>query len=187
MIKEALNHAHKLFKYEYDRFSLADAKRLDMIKIGVIGELVFREYLMRIGSSFVYQDIIGKYDEFDFKVNGKKVEIKTSGYDYYPEDLNLLYNVEQYNHGLKKGTDFVYLVLVNGYNRRFQIFNSYECNTAILAGWIPFRQIPKKGRIVTSWHDDCYLINQNQLYKYESVDNIQRVIKEKSDNRFSLK
>ena len=133
----ALHHSINRLDYEYDRFHLKRNQRLAMITIGTIGQLVFKNYLEKNEIQFDFQLQYGKYDDYDFTINKKIVEVKTSGYMNENEwrKLNGIYNSSQLEHALiKKYFCFVQL-FINGYDKKNKLFIADKCDTAIIVGW----------------------------------------------------
>jgi len=103
----------KLFEYPRQGYGDYDSRGISKIKIGILGELAFLEYIFnflegktvnllakdrwkilhkRVG--FAYNIIIGKFDEgFEFRIGDKTIDIKT--YE------NNVVTVEQIFNGLK--------------------------------------------------------------------------------------
>ena len=81
LIVSAINHSKDRMNYEYNRFNQNNTFRLNMILIGTLGELVFKKYLEGNNQAYEMEFQAGKFDSFDFIINNKIIEIKTSGYD----------------------------------------------------------------------------------------------------------
>ena len=81
--QEAYEHAKKRLGFEYDRFHLATEQRVSMITIGTIGQLVFKKYLESNDVDFHFQLQYGKYDDYDFTIQNRIVEVKSSGYNNF--------------------------------------------------------------------------------------------------------
>ena len=88
ILTEAMNHSQRRIEFEYNRFGLSRNHRINMILIGTIGQLIFKKFLDKenIDHKFEYQ--AGQYDNFDFTINNKIFEIKTSGYNVNYKRLN---------------------------------------------------------------------------------------------------
>lgn len=164
MKTRAARHANERIKYEHNRFNRDHAARVNMVLIGTLGELVFCQFLNENDVEFQHNLQAGVYDKFDFFINGKIWEIKTSGYDGYFDGLNLLYNVKQWKDGEKKGFDFCVLIFINGYHRGHKILNIDECNQGTIAGYIPFNEIPKHDRLDTVYSKN-YKVPTEKLIK----------------------
>ena len=143
--KEAYEHAKKRLGFEYDRFHLATEQRLSMITIGTIGQLIFKKFLESNKIKFQFQLQYGKYDDFDFKIKNKIVEVKSSGYKN-PNDwmkLNGIYNASQLEQAIAKKFYCSVQVFLNGYDKVNKLFNILKCDTAIIAGWLEIGEIAK--------------------------------------------
>lgn len=142
LIVSAINHSKDRMNYEYNRFNQNNTFRLNMILIGTLGELVFKKYLEGNNQAYEMEFQAGKFDSFDFIINNKIIEIKTSGYDKDGfEHLNLLYNSNQYQQSQNKGYDYVVLIFINGFNRDTQSLDINAVNRATIIGYIPFDAI----------------------------------------------
>ena len=97
-------HSLERIKYEFDRFGLDKEKRIQMIELGTLGQLIFKQYLDQEGLIYDFEFQAGNYDDKDFQVWESIVEIKTSGYsekDGY-SNLNAIYNHNQMQHAERK-------------------------------------------------------------------------------------
>ena len=141
IIVEANNHSKIRMNFEYDRFKLSYKVRRSMILIGTIGQLIFKKFLIqnKIKHEFEYQ--AGKFDSFDFKINDKIFEIKTSGYNNEFHKLNLLYSKDQYNDELKKDFFCCIQIFINGYNKINKTIDLKICNKASIVGGILYKDI----------------------------------------------
>jgi len=133
----ANNHALERIKFEYDRFGLPANSRISMITIGTIGQLVFKDYLEIQEIPFEFQMQAGKYDDYDFTIDGKKIEVKTSGFENRNdwENLNAIYNVNQMKAAVYKKYTASVQIFVNGYDKSTRTFDYKKCNHGIIAGW----------------------------------------------------
>lgn len=171
MKNEALSHTKERIKYEYDRFSLSLEERLNYILIGTIGQLAFRKYLIENNIPFDWEFQAGKYDEMDFLVSDKIIEIKTSGYDETEgyAKLNMIYNTDQYERGKHKNYSYCVQIFINGYNRKNRELDIIKCNTAILAGCINFELIQQKYIPQSSTYTTIYKIPLNDLKRIDDI------------------
>jgi len=55
--------------------------------------------------------------------------------------LNLLYSEDQFRSGLNKNFAYCVQIFVNGYNRKTKILDKELCDSATIAGYIPFPDI----------------------------------------------
>ena len=142
---EAYEHAKKRLGFEYDRFHLATEQRLSMITIGTIGQLVFKQYLEANKIPFEFQLQYGKYDDYDFKIDNKIIEVKSSGFKSPDEwlKLNGIYNVSQLEQAISKEFYCSVQIFLNGYDKVNKLFNIAKCDTAIIAGWLEIDEIAK--------------------------------------------
>jgi len=167
VLDEATTHAAARLGFEYDRFKLDKSLRVSMITLGTIGQIIFRDYLMSQAVKFEFQLQAGRYDDFDFKVDNKIIEIKTSGYESGSKwkTLNGIYNFDQYTNALMKNFYCFVQVFISGYDIKTKILDLSKCNRAVLAGWLeisdiatfPIRKLP---------FGDAYLIpvsSMNQM------------------------
>jgi hypothetical protein len=143
--QEAYDHAKHRLGFEYDRFHLGTEQRVSMITIGTIGQLIFKKYLKSHEISFDFQLQYGKYDDFDFKIANRIVEVKTSGYKNPNEweKLNGIYNASQLEQAILKQYFCSVQIFINGYDKVNKLFNIQACDTAIIAGWIEIEAIAK--------------------------------------------
>jgi hypothetical protein len=143
--QEAYEHAKKRLGFEYDRFHLATEQRVSMITIGTIGQLVFKKYLESNNVDFQFQLQYGKYDDYDFTIQNRIVEVKSSGYNNPDEwmKLNGIYNASQLEQALAKEYYCSVQIFLNGYNKVNKLFDIAKCDTAIIAGWLEIVEIAK--------------------------------------------
>lgn len=175
IIYKAIDRSEASIGYQYDRFKLSLNMRKSMIVIGTIGELIFEQYLKGKEVEYEYEDemhksldYISKYEK-DFQLNNDIIEIKTSGYDQAGyEHLNLLYSQDQYDSGIRKGFDKCVLIFVNGYDRNERMLKIENCNSATIAGYIPFKDIsnyPSQRK----YYGDDYKVPIKELYNIETL------------------
>ena len=142
---KAYEHAKKRLGFEYDRFHLPTEQRLAMITIGTVGQLIFKEYLESKKVAFEFQLQYGQYDDFDFLIKDRIVEVKSSGYksarDW--EKLNGIYNHSQLEQAIRKNYFCSVQVFLNGYDKVNKLFNYKKCDTAVVAGWLEISEIAK--------------------------------------------
>ena len=175
IIYKAIERSEASIGYQYDRFKLSLNMRKSMIVIGTIGELIFEQYLKGKEIEYEYEDeihrsleYISKYEK-DFKYNNDIIEIKTSGYDKAGyEHLNLLYSQDQYDSGIRKGFDKCVLIFVNGYDRNEGRLKIENCNSATIAGYIPFKDISKYPS-KRKYYGDDYKVPIRELYNIETL------------------
>lgn len=143
VIDEAVKHASARLGFEFDRFKLDKSLRISMITLGTIGQLVFRDYLMSQGVKFEFQFQAGKYDDFDFKINDRVIEVKTSGYENPSrwKALNGIYNVDQHRNSLRKNFYCFVQIFINGYDKKTKALDLATCNHAVIAGWLKISEI----------------------------------------------
>lgn len=170
LIKIAVRHSKERMQYEYDRFNLHDDARFDMILIGTIGQLAFKQYLDSRGIEYNFELQAGEFDNFDFEINTEIFEIKTSGYKKEFNGLNMLYNYEQYKRGITKGYKYCVQIFINGYDRENKKFDYDKCDNATIAGIIEFNKI-KEYRCRNMGHAKCYIIPLNALLSVEEILN----------------
>jgi hypothetical protein len=143
LIKEAISHSEKRIEFEYDRFKLNRTKRLEMITLGTVGQLVFRNFLISNSVPHNFQYQAGDYDDFDFMIGSKVVEIKTSGFSDEKgwSHLHGIYNYEQIAAAERKNVDTCVQIFVNGYSSSDKSFDARSCNKAVIAGWVPLKKV----------------------------------------------
>ena len=131
----------------YSRFNLSKEERIDKAKIGCLGEIAFQKILQDCGIS--YQVDEGDFsernsDEFDFLINGKKVDIKVAkkSTPNFPSDKWTYGYPEQQNPSKK---DFVVVGWVDFYNEEVGFY-----------GWIRGNQI-----------SNFSVVRENSFAKYE--------------------
>lgn len=143
--REAYEHAKNRLGFEYDRFHLATEQRLSMITIGTIGQLVFKNFLEINQIKFEFQLQYGKYDDYDFKIADRIVEVKSSGYKNSDGwlKLNGIYNASQLEQAILKNYFCSVQIFLSGYDKVNKLFNITKCDTAIIAGWLEIDEIAK--------------------------------------------
>ena len=135
-----------------------------MITMGTVGQLIFRKYLTQNKVDFDFQLQAGEFDDFDFVIKNKIVEIKTSGFAK-PNDwqsLNGIYNLSQLKAAKKKNYYCSVQLFVNGYDKMTKMFNVNACDTCIIAGWSLIEQIPSFP-LVDLPYGKAHLIPLNEL------------------------
>ena len=154
---EAYEHAQKRIKFEYDRAGYGShEQRIHMIWIGSIGELLLKKNLKENINYFEFQFQAGEYDKFDFCVNNKIIDVKTSGFEDSKghKYLNLLYAEDQFDAGLRKNYEYCVQIFINGYQRQARLLDRTKCNEGIIAGYIEFHKIKEfKNLSRMSWGD----------------------------------
>ena len=90
-------HSLERIEFEFDRFGLPRKNRIQMIELGTLGQLIFKHYLDSEGINYDFEFQAGNYDEKDFQIGERIVEIKTSGYSDEEgyTNLNAIYNYNQ--------------------------------------------------------------------------------------------
>lgn len=141
----AYEHAKKRLGFEYDRFHLTTEQRLGMITIGTIGQMVFKEFLESKKITFQFQLQYGQYDDFDFLIENRIIEVKSSGFKSSGEwtKLNGIYNHSQLEQAIRKNYFSSVQIFLNGYDKVNKLFNYKKCDTAIIAGWLEISEIAR--------------------------------------------
>ena len=145
LVSAASNHAKERLGFEYDRFNLDDNQRLSMIQIGTVGQMLFRGFLDENNASYEFQLQAGKYDDYDFVIGNRIIEIKTSGYKG-PSDwksLNGIYNASQLRSAKQKQYYCSVQMFVNGYDKATKMFDASRCTVGVIAGWLEIDEISK--------------------------------------------
>lgn len=169
LIQEAIQHSAERMQYEYNRFGLSNEKRKSMILIGTIGQLIFKEYLESNNIEFEFEYQAGNYDAMDFSINNEIVEIKTSGYDIRGfNHLNLFYSEDQLQAGITKGFKYCVQIFINGYIRADRLLDTNNCNSATIAGFVPFLDI-KKYPSQRRFFGDDYKVPVRNLINIENL------------------
>ena len=154
---EAYEHAQERIEFEYDRSRYRSREqRIHMILIGSIGQLLFKKNLEENKINFEFEFQAGKYDAYDFRVNNKIIDVKTSGFDDSKgyKYLNLLYPEDQFAAGLRKNYEYCVQIFINGYQRQARLLDRTKCNEGIIAGYIEFHKIKEfKNLSRMSWGD----------------------------------
>jgi hypothetical protein len=168
--KLAYEHAKKRLGFEYDRFHLGTEQRISMITIGTVGQLVFKKYLESKNIQFEFQLQYGKYDDYDFKIQNKIVEVKSSGYKNPDEwmKLNGIYNASQMEKAITKDFFCSVQIFLNGYDKVNKLFNIAKCDTAIIAGWLEIDEIAK-AQVKYLPHGKAHLIPLAQLKEINTL------------------
>lgn len=169
MVDEAKKHALDRLKFEYNRAQYTKEQRVSMITIGTLGQLGFRKILDSIGiKNYTYQMQAGEYDDFDFMIDGKICEIKTSGFDGTGwERLNLLYSEDQFTTGLKKEFSYCFQLFINGYDRTNRLLDTSKCNKLVIAGYIVFADIKNFKNPKKMFWGDFYKVPLNKLVCFD--------------------
>lgn len=152
---------------EYDRSKFEYEKRISMLVIGCIGELVFQKVLQIANIPFESSYDGGKVDNYDFLIGGKIFDAKTSYCDGNYSKLNLLYDEGQYISGTKKGYDYVVQLFINGRDKSGE-FDLNLCNQAIIAGAIKFSKI-KNYPNPNQKGFDKYKVPLSKLSKFKTI------------------
>ena len=172
-VKE-ITRAHSLerIKYEFDRFGLDKEKRIQMIELGTLGQLIFKQYLDQEGLIYDFEFQAGNYDDKDFQVGESIVEIKTSGYsekDGY-SNLNAIYNHNQMQHAERKNISLVVQVFVNGYSKSAKTFNLEKCDRAVIVGFSTIKEL-KDSKLRYLPFGKAYLKPLKELHSIEDLKN----------------
>ena len=152
---------------EYDRFKLEDQERLNMLIIGCIGELIFEKILQRINIPYESSYDGGEVDNFDFLIDGKIFDAKTSYCDGNYKHLHLLYSKDQYAAGEKKKYNWVIQIFINGRDDDGN-FDLELCNKAWIAGAIAFKKI-KKYRVKRKHYAIDYEVPLSKLSQFKTI------------------
>ncbi len=145
LVAAASDHAKERLGYEYDRFNLDNNQRLSMIQIGTVGQMLFRQFLDERQIAYEFQLQAGEYDDYDFVIKNRIIEIKTSGYSIENEwrNLNGIYNASQLRSAKQKGYYCSVQLFINGYDKNTKMFDNFKCNAGVIAGWIEIGEIAK--------------------------------------------
>ena len=170
IVEEAFRHAIKRIEFEYDRFGLDLEKRISMIALGTVGQLVFRDYLLSQAVDFEFEYQAGKFDNFDFRIGDKIIEIKTSGFEDSKgwSHLNAIYNHDQLLVAQKKNIFASVQIFTNGYSPSTRVFEGAKCNKAVLVGFVPITKIlaTEKRKLP---YGDAHLVPLSALSKIEDL------------------
>lgn len=158
----AKEHSKERMKFEYNRFGFCSQKRENMILIGTIGQLVFKQFLESMNISFKYQLQAGNYDDFDFEINNEIFEIKTSMFYGDYSKLNLLYSQDQYVSGKRKNFKYCVQIFVNGMNSSTRMLDIEKTDIAFISGYIEFDNI-KLFKNKKQYYGDDYKVPIKQL------------------------
>lgn len=129
--KEAINRAEKMVEYGlYNRFGTTYSNRVEHAKVGCIGEIAFEQILKDREISYNtdrenFEDRTA--DEFDFEINGYKIDVKVAKTDKNPMD-RWTYGYPQQQIGMKKD-----IVVVGWVSESKRIIGMY--------GWLFFYDI----------------------------------------------
>lgn len=161
MLEEAIKYGKKCLPYEYDRFGLDANKRLQKIIIGTLGELVFKQYLIdnNIFDITEFNLVVGQYDDCDFIIVDKKLDVKTSGFESSFEKLNLLYAVKPFH---RRQYDYVIKVFVDGYEFHSKNYNFQNVKNGYLVGFIKYSEISNYPKFNFGYSED-YVVPISQL------------------------
>jgi hypothetical protein len=169
-IEEAFKHARVRIEFEYDRFNLDQTHRVNMIALGTIGQLIFRDYLDKLGVAYEFEYQAGNYDAFDFKINDKNIEIKTSGFEETNgwQRLNAIYNQNQIAQCEHKQIFGVVQIFINGYSKSTRKIDAGKCKQGIIAGWTTIESF-KVARLVDLPYGRAYMIPLGQMKKISDL------------------
>ena len=173
LTKQAFSHAKSRLKFEYDRFNLKTEQRISMITIGTVGQLIFKQYLENLSIPHEFQLQFGNYDDYDFKIKNRIVEVKSSGFKNGDEwkKLNGIYNASQLENAISKEFFCSVQIFINGYDKINKLFNITKCDTAIIAGWLEIGQIAKiEARYLP--HGRAHLIPLDKLKAMDELLNL---------------
>jgi len=97
ILTTATTLAKERVKHEYNRFGYSYDERIEKIKAGIIGELMFSGFLREHNIPALYYMVIGKYDEgYDFRAGKLKIDVKATtfqkGYKSVDECVGVLYS-----------------------------------------------------------------------------------------------
>ena len=145
----AKTHADERLKYDFNRFRLDDNRRLSMIASGTIGQIAFKSSLEQSDIPHEFQMQAGKYDNYDFEITNRIIEVKTSGHSGGGswKNLNAIYNYSQLKNAIRKNYFCSVQIFVDGYGRSSKTFNVGSCKSGIIAGWIEISKIAQTERI----------------------------------------
>ncbi len=113
----------------YNRFGTNFATRVEHAKIGCMGEIAFEEFLRQRGIEYnVDRDDFEdrNADEFDFEIEGYKIDVKVAKTDKFPKDA-WTYGYPQQQVGMEKD------IVVGWVSEQYQNIGMY--------GWIYFKEI----------------------------------------------
>jgi len=163
-------HAESRMQYEFDRFGLDEKRRLSMIALGTIGQIAFKSFLDQSHILHEFQMQAGKYDDYDFVIENRIIEVKTSGYsggDSW-KSLNAIYNSAQLKHAIHKNYFCSVQIFVDGYDKSSKSFNVDSCKSAIIAGWIEISKIAQTKPISLPL-GPAHLISLEKLNEIETL------------------
>jgi len=166
----ANNHTKERIKYEYDRFKLSLDKRKSMILIGSLGQIMFKHILDNQKINYEFQFQAGNYDLYDFKINNDIIEIKTSGYNNYFNNLNLLYANDQYIQGISKNYSYCVQQFLNGHDISSKLLDINKCSVCSCIGFIEYKEI-KNYPNVRKYLGDDYKVPLSKLKPIELLLN----------------
>jgi len=97
ILMTATTLAKERVKHEYNRFGYSYEERIEKIKAGIIGELMFSRFLSKHDVPALYYMVIGKYDEgYDFRAGKFKIDVKATTFQKNSKSLDecvgILYN-----------------------------------------------------------------------------------------------
>ena len=163
-------HADERLKYEFDRFGLDDNRRLSMIALGTIGQIAFKSFLEQSDVPHEFQMQAGKYDDYDFVIANRIIEVKTSGHsggDSW-KSLNAIYNYSQLKNAIRKNYFCSVQIFVDGYDKSSKTFNVDSCKSAIIAGWIEISKIAQTEPISLPF-GPAHLISLEKLNEIDAL------------------
>lgn len=160
--------AIKRIPSEYNRSKFEYDKRISMLIIGCIGELVFQKVLEIANIPFDSSYDAGEVDNFDFLIGGQVYDAKTSYCDGNYRKLNLLYSEDQYISGTAKEYDWVIQLFINGRDKDGE-FALDLCNQAMIAGAIKFKKIENYPNPDRKGFGDYYKVPLSKLSQFKTI------------------
>ena len=128
----ALERAETMVRHGlYNRFHASHEERIERAKIGCLGEIGFEKILSdrKIAFETDREDFENRRaDEFDFRVNGYKIDVKVAKTDLIPDADEWKYGYP--SEQLNREKDYIVVGWVSETNQRIGMF-----------GWMPFSQI----------------------------------------------
>lgn len=163
-------HASNRMQFEFDRFGLDDERRLSMITLGTIGQIAFKSFLEQMNVPHEFQMQAGKYDDYDFRIANRIIEVKTSGHsggDSW-KSLNAIYNSSQLKQAIRKNYFCSVQIFVDGYDKSAKTFNVESCKSAVIAGWIEISKIAQTESVSLPF-GSAHLISLEKLNEIDAL------------------
>ena len=130
-------------------------------KIGMLGEEIFKQYLIDIAVRYATDEPVGQPDKYDFLIRGKRIDLKTALRIMPMHELKDNYNLFLQKHQLGLHGDTYIWIFING--RDFD-----HAENAFIIGWMRADRI-KDFPIEERYASPCYSIPLGEVNPPEMI------------------